>query len=289
MKRLITLLATVAIVVGVNGQECNVCVPFPFGIQEDCYDPRLYEELKLEVKRTKVDDYRNRHPDGGWYKLDAIKISHSGTRIQWSTNSIDWNFFNYTVLDGTSYNYGFTWYAGIGNHVPIEYVGKINWKEGGWEGPKLKQFFVRLYPCDVKVHKEAHKNSKITFSATKEFRWSDLRLCLEWNYGRLQRAKSIDPFLIDWEDLGGRGKSHTWHCIYPNRERVKVDNINGVLKRITNSVINKEFYRIEPLDENAFKTFYIDIDEAIVKEHKPELINPADTSNGEIGIEIINE
>lgn len=250
-KKLLLGLAVLAVsVTGIQAEdECKVCRNDPLGLSAECWDVRLDDELELKVS---IGEHK-------WTGkvVKHISVTHGGARLQWSINSVDWEFFNHCrgvgILPNLS-SFTFRHIVGfdVGHPIDLHLIGNINWEEGVYEGPDVTRFFIRLLPCDVNAHKEAYKNRKISICPIIWFEGNDkcglpygyfpgMFLKLGWNYGRLQFTKSLDQKNIKWENYGGGS-------VKPSRDGEMI------------------FFRIKPLNKDAFKTFYIDLDEGTVKE-----------------------
>lgn len=263
-KLLIGLAVLAASVTGMQADECDVCRRDPLGLSDECRDVRLDYELRLNLSiRHERDDLavapgidRDTLPLGKRY----IRLIHDGARLQWSTNSVDWKFFNHSRGVGIqpdlsrwtfSHGLGFP----IGQPVDLHLIGNINWGAGVYEGPEITKFFVRLLPCDVNAHLQAYQNRKISICAIPLFEGNEnctyylpgFFLYIKWNYGRLQFTETLSQKDIEWKNLGA------WDDI--------IDPIRDERKYGQNPS-----FRIKPIDEDAFKTFYIDLDEGTVKE-----------------------
>lgn len=277
-KKLLLGLAVLAVsVTGIQAEdECKVCRNDPLGLSDECRDVRSDDELRLNLSiRHERDDLavapgidRDTLPLGKKY----IYLEHDGTRLQWSTNSVDWNLFNHCKgvsiqpdISRFTFNFGFA--MRVRQIVPLERIGRANWLKGVWEGPEITKIFVRLLPCDVNAHKKAYKNRKISMCPIYWFEGLDacgllwrpgMFLKVEWNYGTLQSSKSLGDD-SDWKFVGGWGTNE----FDPARDG------------------KTQFFRIKPLDEDAFKVFFIDLDEDIIREEKqvsniPVLAPPLD-------------
>lgn len=289
-KKLLLGLAVLAVsVTGMQGQECKVCVRDPLGLSEECWDVRLDDDLRLLFAR---EEYVIRGESTNRW----IKVSHSGARFQWSANSIDWNLFNHCKGVGIQPNIGdftFTFSVGfpIGGRINPCLIGSLEFE--GCVAPDITKFFIRLLPCDVNAHKEAYKNRKIeieTWMSTSSRKSlytnevnrrndfydingydflmaSGLWIRVKWNYGVLQFSRSLNPKDVKWERRGRIGggvekfKPQGYH-LYDDDPRF--DRKDGHYKYGFGA-----FFRIKPIDENAFKTFYIDLDEDMIREEKP--------------------
>lgn len=287
-KKLLLGLAVLAVsVTGMQGQECKVCVRDPLGLSEECWDVRLDDELRLLFAR---EEYVIRGESTNRW----IKVSHSGARLQWSTDSIDWNLFNHCKGVGIQPNIGdftFTFSVGfpIGGRINPCLIGSLEFE--GCVAPDITKFFIRLLPCDVNAHKEAYKNRKIEikmelnplnrerlYNPRSANRWNEyynvrgwdvsmasgLSIQVDWNYGVLQFSRSLNPKDVKWERRGRIGggvekfKPQGYH-LYDDDPRF--DRKDGHYKYGFGA-----FFRIKPIDENAFKTFYIDLNEDIIRE-----------------------
>lgn len=197
-KKLLLGLAVLAVsVTGIQAEdECKVCRNDLLGLSDECRDVRLDDELSLKVWLGE-----------GWGGIPAVLWRHSGARLQWSTNSVDWQFFNHSrgvgiQPDLSRWTFGNNGNFTIGQPVDLHIIGKINWGAGVYEGPEVTKFFVRLMPCDVNAHLEAYKNRKISIekeidylarkhSGNNLFRADGIRVKVSWNYGVLESTKSI--------------------------------------------------------------------------------------------------
>lgn len=259
-KKLLIGLAVLAVSV-VGEEQCDVCKKDPYGLSDECWDVRLDDELELKVS---IDEHN-------WTGkvVKHISVTHGGARLQWSTDSVDWGFFNHCRGVGIQPNlsmFTFRHIVGfdVGHPIDLHLIGNINWKAGVYEGPEVRKFFVRLLPCDVNAHKEAYKNRKISICPIIWFEGNDkcglpyvpgMLLKLEWNYGQLQFTKTLDPKNIKWKNSGGGG----------------VNEFNPIRDG------EMMFFRIKPINKDALKTFYIDLDEGTVREELPSIDIPTVT------------
>lgn len=282
IKKLIIGLAVLAAsVTGMQADECDVCRRDPLGLSDECRDVRLDYELRLNLSiRHERDDLavapgidRDTLPLGKRY----IRLIHDGARLQWSTNSVDWKFFNHSRGVGIqpdlsrwtfSHGLGFP----IGQPVDLHLIGNINWGAGIYEGPEITKFFVRLLPCDVNAHLQAYKNMKIEIekqtlplakihSRNNHFRAEGIRVKVSWNYGVLESTKSLR--FPDWgpPKSVGAGAGYFSRVQSPWNLDVSTEIVDGQWAKVTNGVVNKLFYRIKPLNQDALKTFQIDLDD----------------------------
>lgn len=245
----------------------------------------------------------------GGKRGDFISVSHFGARLQWSTNSIDWVFFNLAKcksihgcgeLSGGNWAFGFTYHFQVGNPIDKQWIGDIDW-DLGWVGPDITKFSIRLYPKDVLFHKENHKNSRIRCSLVNKGLGKDIvdyyrkgwgaRICeiqdpckntrkcrkatksenhrsfmsyqsleMEWDYGVLQVAKSLNGANTKWEDKG-------WYSThYSVRPQTWLGSqwVEG-LCIVDYGYGNKlgsptAFFRLKPIDEDASRIFEIDLE-----------------------------
>lgn len=255
--------------------ECAVCLKDPYGISDKCWDMRLDHDLKLEFETRE-------HPrfsvDGDAEGVDKdIYVHHRGARLQWSVNLDDWKLFNHCRgnIGWRAFMYGVGFR--VGEKVDPHKIGDINWEEGIYESPNVRRLFVRLLPCDVKVHLEAHRVSKesgIGISRTIGPQWGssykrwmkhglDIEVKVNSGYGRLQYTKSLNPEEQDWQDMGAS------RTIYPQSNPVTIEIVDGQFARVTNSVVNMQFFRIKPINKDALKTFFIDLDAGTFGEELP--------------------
>ena len=270
-KKLLLGLAVLAVsVTGIQAEEeCEVCVRDPLGLSEECWDVRLDHELRLLFAK---EEYVIRGESTNRW----IKVSHIGARLQWSTNSVDWDLFNHCRGVGiqpnlSSFTFNHKVGFAIGHPIDLHYIGELNWEKSVYEGPEVFKFFIRLLPCDVNAHKEAYKNRKISLSKIS-VSGHPKRLRIKWNYGRLQFTKSLSQDGVEWEDRGGFLSNKSAY-VYPQEY---LSNEEGHRKYGFGA-----FFRIKPINEDAFKVFYIDLDEDIIREEKlvsdiPVLAHPLD-------------
>ncbi len=315
-KKLLIGLAVLAVsVMGMQAEEkCEVCRKDPYGLSDKCWDVRLDGELRLEFQLNWKEDLLFKDVDANKFSEDdALYMFHNGARVQWSTNSIDWNLFNHCRGVGIQPNLSsFTFSRNLsfskGERVDLHYIGNINWEKHIYEGPTVTKFFVRLLPCDVNAHKEAYKNRKIgiktkmdplnlkrLYNPTQANRWNDyynargwdvyiasgLSIQVEWNYGRLQFSKSLSPNEVKWENAGKvtngvtgtRGSirvSPQGYHLYDDDPRF--DRNDGHYRYGFGA-----FFRIKPMNEDALKKFYIDLNEGFVRAEPPVRETPSIT------------
>lgn len=241
MKRLITLLACAVMSQDVVGQ----------------IDAKWIRgnNISIEVKK------------GVHYGENAIYISHYGSRLQYSTNSIDWDLVDTCedVIHGCGINQFHNSIAFlVGGFIPKSLVGVADWDLGEYVGPEITKFFVRLHPDDVSYHKESHRSSKIRFSVSNQYEEIFYKLSsyksairsnkisLEWDYGVLQIAESLDK--PEW-------KLYKWQSNYFTLYPTRYDD--GVYKNSNTGVFLRDtgFFRLRPLDKDIDSVFYIDLDE----------------------------
>lgn len=281
-KLLIGAAALLAVVTGMQAQEenCDVCMRDPYGLVEKCWDVRLDDELKLSFDTREIPSFKV--VDGALVEVveKDIFVYHQGARLQWSVNLVDWKLFNHCRGVGIQPNlsqFAFSFGVGfrVGEKVDPHKVGDLNWEEGIYEDPNIRRLFVRLLPCDVNAHKEAYKNRKISIekeflypehSRNKALRADGIRVKVSKNYGVLESTRSLK--FPDWGPIKhvGAGSGRFSRVQSPYNLDVSLEVVGGQWTRVTNGVVNMQFYRIKPLNKDAFKVFQIDLDEGTVKE-----------------------
>ena len=282
-KKLLLGLAVLAVsVMGMQSEEeCKVCKKDPLGLS-DCWDVRLDDDLQLRISDWEYTNSRVVDGVAVPYIQKYINAQHSGARMQWSTNSIDWSLFNHCRGVGIQPNLNqFTFRHGVGfpvgGSIDLHNIGRINWEKHVYEGPTVTKFFIRLLPCDVNAHKEAYKNRKIEIETTNrslQFLYgsktdpegtynyhmrSGLTVNVKWSYGVLQFTKSLNQKDIKWENC-----SRAYERSESFRPQFIDPRFDGHYR-----YGHGAFFRIKPINEDAFKVFYIGLDEDIIREEKP--------------------